>query len=123
MPQDTEIKESTDMEYNLFIVYALITRVISVLLLLAFVLPLQWVELNRQWNQRGIFNGEYWRLALTLILIVLLTIAFSIVPISYQYTRLESPNELNLQNWSSFFTNTIILLQSIGWVLIYRIKR
>lgn len=111
------------MEYNLFIIYALITRVAAIVLLLSFVLPTQWVELNRQWNQRSIFNGEYWRLALTLILIVLSTVAFSIIPISYQATRLETPSELNLQNWSSFFTNTIILLQSIGWVLIYKRKR
>ena len=111
------------MDINLFIVYALITRSVSILLLILFVLPIQWTELNRQWKQRGIFNGEYWRLALTLILIVFLTVAFSVIPLSYQATRLDSSSASSLQNWSSFFTNTIILLQSIGWVLIYKIRR
>lgn len=110
------------MDVNLFIVYALLTRVTAILLLVAFVLPTQWQELNRQWYNRSVFKGEYWKLALTLILIVMSTVAFSIIPISYQATQLDRPADLNLQNWSSFFTNTIILLQAVGWLLIYRRK-
>ena len=108
------------MEINLFIVYAIVSRVLAIFILMLFVLPIQWVELNRQWKQRTIYNGEYWRLALTLILIVLSTITFSIIPISYQTTRIESSTELNLQNWSALCTNTIILLQSLAWLLIYK---
>lgn len=110
------------MEYNLFVAYALITRVAAILLLIIFVLPVQWTELNRQLTNKRTFNSDYWKLALTLILVVMSTVAFSIIPITYQLSRLDSPGIVSLQNWSSFLTNTVILMQSIGWVLIYRRK-
>lgn len=110
------------MDINWFIMYALISRTASIMILIFAVLPTQVLELKRQRKQATFLGGEFYRLALTLTLIVLSTIIFSIVPVGYQVTRLDTPANVDLQNLSSFFTNTIILLQSVGWYLVYRVK-
>lgn len=112
------------MELNWFVVYAITARTVAILLLIFMVLPTAWKEYNKQWKQRGIFSKSFgfapWLVALGLLILILSTIVLSIVPISYQFTRIDTDSVASQQNWSSLFTNTIILLNSIGWSMIYK---
>lgn len=110
------------IELNYWVAFGLISRITSIVLLSVFVIPAQWKELNRQYKRRKQGGDGYWRLALELLLIVLVTITCAIVPVTYQGTRLDSDNSFTLQNLASFFTNLGILVQSIGWVRIYKTK-
>jgi len=108
------------MDVNLYVLFGIVSRVISVVLLVSIVIPVQIKELERQIKRREKGNGGYWRLALELLLIVVITVTCAIVPVTYQGTRITSDNSLTLQNLASFFTNLAILAQSIGWVRIYK---
>jgi len=110
-------------EVNLWVIYGLLARIASIIILTAWVIPVQWRELKRQYERsKNGGNDKYWRLAFELLFITVVTVTCAIVPITYQGTRIESNSDLTLQNMSAFFTNTIILSQAIGWVRIYRSK-
>jgi hypothetical protein len=110
-------------ELNWWAVFAVVSRFASIVILAGFVLPVQWRELHRQYKRRKNGGDGYWRLALELLLIVMITVTCAIVPITYQGTQVfTSDGSVNLQNVSIFFTNFAILVQSIGWVRIYRTR-
>jgi membrane protein YdbS with pleckstrin-like domain len=107
-------------DLNWWIVFGIVSRLASIVILSVFVIPIQWRELNRQYKNRKTSGDGYWKLALELLVIVLITVACAIVPITYQGTRIfTSDDSLNLQNAAVFFTNLGILVQSIGWFRIY----
>jgi hypothetical protein len=109
--------------FNWWVVFAIVSRVASILILSFFVIPVQWRELNRQYKRRSSGGDGYWRLALELLIIVMVTVICAIVPITYQGTQVfTSDDSFNLQNMSIFFTNFAIFVQSIGWVRIYRTR-
>lgn len=113
------------MDINLWIVFGILSRLASIIILAGWVIPVQWKELNRQFARRKgnpKISDSYAGLAFELLLIVLITIACAIIPVTYQGTRIFADNSLNLQNLASFFTNFGILVQSIGWLRIYRSK-
>lgn len=111
------------VDINFWVVFAIISRLASIILLTVLVLPVQWRELNRQFRQRNVLGTDaYATLALQLLIIVAVVITCAIVPLAYNTTQLGRSDEFSLQNLSSFFTNLVILLQSIGWVIVYRSK-
>lgn len=108
-------------DLNWWVVFAIVSRIASIVILAGFVIPVQWRELNRQYKRRLSGEDGYWKLALELLLIVMVTIVCAIVPITYQGTQIfTSSDSFNLQNMSIFFTNLAIFAQSVGWLRIYR---
>lgn len=108
-------------DLNWWVIFAIVSRVASIVILAGFVIPVQWRELNRQYKRRSMGGDGYWKLALELLIIVMVTVTCAIVPITYQGTQVfTSDDSLNLQNMSIFFTNFAIFVQSVGWFRIYR---
>jgi len=109
-------------DINWWVVFGIVSRVASMVILAGWVIPVQWRELKRQFQRKESGKDGYWKLALELLLIVMITITCAIIPVTYQGTRITSDNSLTLQNLAGFFTNFGILVQSIGWLRIYRSK-
>lgn len=103
------------MDINWYIITSIMMRAVSIALLLVYVIPKQIKEVRNNRN-------EYSSLAALLLSMVVVFVTLALAPLSYQTTRIYSPNEFTFQNIASVLANIGVLALSVGWYLVYNYK-
>jgi len=97
---------------NWYIIVSLILRIVTVGLLVFSVLPRQITEIK-------VNKGEYNFIARLLFTMVVIFVTVSLVPFTYQTTRIFSDPTFDLQNTASVMSNVGNLAFAFGWYLLY----
>lgn len=100
---------------NYFVVAGLILRVLSILLLVVYVAPMQLRELKRP-NRDSLVVYVRW----TLFAAVLIFLSQQIVPISYQITLIHTSNVFTQRNLATVTSNFGVLALACCLALLYK---
>lgn len=103
------------MDFNWFVFFGMMSRLILIIGFLLIVLPQQIRE------YRIYRDGKVYRWLLIISSIGFLL--FSILPVNYQLIRLDSPSEFSLLNLASLSGNTAILCLGLPTIIFYALVR
>lgn len=101
---------------NWYVIIGLILRIMAIVSLVIFVVPIQLRELKRPAREALVVYMRW-----TLFFMVSVFIALNVFPISYQVSRIHSSGIFNLQNVSSVATNVGLVALTTGFVLLYKV--
>lgn len=100
------------MEINWYVVVGILTRIIVLAGIAIVVLPQQIHELRRPRSDMTVYR---W----LLLIASLGFIVFSVLPITYQAIRLDSPSEFSLLNLASMSGNLSIAVIAVPHIIFY----
>lgn len=103
------------MDFNWYVFFGLLSRLVLIIGVLAIVMPQQMRELKKYKTDR-----VYRWLLLTMSMGF---IVFSVLPISYQSVRLDSPSEFNLLNLASLSGNLAVLFIGGPYIIFYSLVK
>lgn len=101
---------------NYYVLAGLMLRVLSILLLVVYVAPIQFKELKRPARDNLVVYVRW-----TLFATVVLYISQQILPISYQITLLHSDSIFNLRNIATVTSNLGVLALACCLALLYKL--
>lgn len=100
------------MEVNLYVVFGVLCRIVSVLLIALIVVPIQLREFRVGRDSLMVYRWLLFGMSLAFI-------SLSVIPVIYQVGRIDSQTELDLQNLASVSGNLAVLVLSSLYSAIY----
>lgn len=99
---------------NWYVLFGLIVKLITMIALLIYVVPIQHRELKRPVVDKRIFFARW-----TLFFMVAVFETLNVPSISYQISRLHTAPLFNLRNVSSVTTNIGVAALGFGFIVLY----